>query len=52
MSGHKNKHAIIRACHNVLTAVLLEFQVFWDVMLCHWACSSWHFKRKHPELQA
>jgi hypothetical protein len=28
----------------VLTAVLLRTQVFWDVMLCHWANSSHCFK--------
>ena len=28
---HRNKHAIIRARHSVLTAVLLKFQVFLDV---------------------
>jgi len=39
LSGHKNKHAIICAWHDVLTAVLLKFQVFWDVMLCNGACN-------------
>ena len=28
----------------VLTLVLLKFQVFWDVTLCHLARSSWHFE--------
>jgi len=25
------------------TALLLRIQVVWDVMLCRWVCSSWHF---------
>jgi len=25
------------------TALLLMIQVVWDVMLCHWVWSSWHF---------
>jgi hypothetical protein len=28
----------------VLTAVLLKVQVFWDVILCQWSSISWHFK--------
>ena len=29
----------------VFTAVLLKIKVSWDVMLHHWACSSWHYDR-------
>jgi len=28
----------------VLIAVLVKIQALWLVMLCHWACVSWHCK--------
>ena len=34
LSGHKNKHAIIRAWHDILTVVQLKLHVFWDVTQC------------------
>jgi hypothetical protein len=31
--GNNNKHQRLQ----VITALLLKFQVIWDVMRCHWA---------------
>lgn len=39
---------------DILTAMLLNIQVFWDVMKCHWVCCSQYWKDcsvfKTPEL--
>jgi len=33
---NRNKLTEVRARHEVLTAVLMKNQLFWDVMLWHW----------------
>jgi len=33
---------------DILTVMLVKFQVFWDVILCHWLKSAWCIKRLFP----
>ena len=39
---------------DVLTVLLLQIQVFWDVMQCHWANRCWHLQSQaiHKEVLA
>jgi len=33
-----------QARFEVITFVLLNTHIFWDVTLCSWVCGFWHFK--------